>query len=244
MTLVIRALSTRCHVPRPLEHAVQMVDGAARGTLGTELSARIGPSLDRTSEVVRIRRLPLRVTLRASELTPASLCEAWATAFIRVLFQALACPTGEGPYQVVHYESRARQLAAFIAAVFAGTSSKWEFASFEGNALAAVPAQVFDLCATSDELRELLIALDTERALEPLLLLLDDLALERLFISLAPSNVSRAVEAGDIVATAAQVTTWQRTIGTDSRKSRTGCGISGALASVRVSAIDERTSKA
>src|SRR6267142_2713334 len=109
----------------------------------------------------------------------------WATAFVRALFQAIACPTGEGPFEVVHYESRARHHAAFLRALFEGSAHRWEFAEFSKSEIFKAPGRVFDSFATGAELRELLIALDAERVLNPLLLRLDDLALEQLFIRLA-----------------------------------------------------------
>jgi hypothetical protein len=217
MSVVIRSLSTRCRVPRPLEGVARVVDTAMGDGLAAELSARLGPSLDRVPGVVRIRQLPLRVVVRAAELTPAGLREAWATSFLRALFEAMACPPGEGRYEVARYESRARQLAAFVAAVFAARTGDWQFAGFAGSALAAAPAQVFDVCTEPGELRELLAALDEERVLEPLLLRAGELELERLIIRLSAGGEVHAPQARELPAAAAMLAAWQRASGTSSK---------------------------
>lgn len=229
MTLTVRRLATECRVPRTLDRVAAMADRVARDRLPGELGARLGPSLDPIEGIVRVRRLPLRVALPAAGLDEATLVAAWAKTFVRRLFQALACPSGVGPFQIARYASRADELAALVRDALAGIAAQaWQYVSFRSSGVIEDPRRVFDLCESASALRELLDALarcsrssaqtasmhssvdssiddraevsegalsssatlcgawvEHDSVLDALLLHLDDLALERLFIRLS-----------------------------------------------------------
>jgi hypothetical protein len=194
-------MATECRAPRSLARAASVVDGLARGRLAGDLGARLGPSLDRIGGVVRIRRLPLRVIIRGADLDEAKISERWVGAFVQALFQALACPSGEGPYEVARYASRAEELAALVRDALAGVAARaWQYASFRTSGVVDDPGRVFALCESAAELRELLLALGrmavtpsampvsssgNSSVLDELLLRFDDIALEALFARIA-----------------------------------------------------------
>ncbi len=98
MTVRIAQFDTICHVPPRHLRGADVVDRLARGRFARNLGEHLGPSLARHPAIVRIRRLPLRVIIPASELNEDALSLAWQQAFAKALFTALACPTGAGPY--------------------------------------------------------------------------------------------------------------------------------------------------
>ena len=69
MSLRIAQFNTTCHVPERHRAMAEMVDQIARSRFARDLGDHLGPSLCRQSEIVRIRRLALRVIVPASDFT-------------------------------------------------------------------------------------------------------------------------------------------------------------------------------
>ena len=159
------------------------MDQLARGRFGSDLAGHLGPSLMRQPAIVRIRQLPLRVIIPANELTEDTLSKAWALAFSKALFTALAYPTGAGPFEIYRAESVASFVASAIRELLEGTAAtKWQYAEFEQIfRLGSTQAALALLCKWPWESVAILIELAQARVLERLLARFDELALERLF---------------------------------------------------------------
>jgi len=187
MTLRIGQLVTTCHVPRRHQREAELVDLFARGRFGKDLAGHLGPSLSRQPAIVRIRLLPLRVIIPASELNEDSLSSAWTQAFSKALFTALAYPTGAGPFEVFRADSVASFVASAIRDLLEGTAStQWQYAEFEHIfRLGSTPAALELLSQWPWESVAILTELAKGRVLERLLARFDELALERLFTVLA-----------------------------------------------------------
>jgi hypothetical protein len=203
MALVIRKLETKCRIPRKVRNAAEVVDQFARGRFASDLAAHLGPSLSRQPAVVRIRRLPVRVVIPASELNEASLSKAWTAAFGRALFQALAYPSGLGPFEVFRAESAAKFIAGAIRDLLDGrTSASWQYEEFRDAFTLGMTEGAVRLLTHWPELcAEILVELDQAESLDKLLPRLDDLALERMFRPLAAPGESerRPLDLDDLV---------------------------------------------
>jgi hypothetical protein len=135
MTLTIQKLVTKAKIPRPFKAGRTLVDQVARERFGIECARRLDRPWPIPLEVVRIRKLRVRVTLPPLQLEPDALAAAWVAAFIRELFIALAYPSGVGPLETLHFETRAEYLAAVIRDIMAGVAAqRWEYEEF-GTAL-------------------------------------------------------------------------------------------------------------
>lgn len=188
MALVIHKLATECHLPPHHRSSAELVDRLARGRLARDLGEHLGPSLARQPGIVRIRRLPLRVIIPASELNEDALSLAWRQAFSKALFTALAYPTGVGPFEVFRAESVASFIASAIQDLMDGTAStKWQYTEFEevfrqGPTQAALAL----ICKWPRQSIAILLELAQRGILDRLLARFDELAMERLFALLAP----------------------------------------------------------
>jgi hypothetical protein len=187
MSLLIRQLETACRIPRRHRSAGAVVDQFARGRFAADLAAHLGPSLSRQPGVVRIRNLPIRITVAPDDLHEASLSMAWVTAFGRALFAALAYPSGAGPFEIFRAESIPAFVATAIRDLLDGTASgKWQYAEFHELFLSGVSEASVTLLTRWPQLTlSILVELQHSGALDKLLPRLDDLALERLFALLA-----------------------------------------------------------
>jgi hypothetical protein len=210
MSITIDKLATRCRVPRGHEAAARVVAQVAHRRLARALAELIGPALAGQPRVVRIRRLNVRLTLGAGELSSEALADAWAQALVRSLFEALAYPTGFHQVQIVRADNRAAFLATFLRDLLGGTASgRWEYAEFaELLRLPVTEAALTLLQENPADVVRTLTALAGLPDLEQLLLRLDDLAAERLFLLIAQSSdveFSQELTWEDVVWTARQV---------------------------------------
>jgi hypothetical protein len=187
MALRIRKLDTACHVPRRYRNEASLVDQFAHGRFAADLAGNLGPSLSRHPAIIRIKHLPIRVIIPASELNEASLSRAWTQAFSRALFTALAYPPGTGPFEVFRADSVANFIAGAIRDLLDGTAAgKWEYAEFEELFRSGVNAASIALLTNWRPLTlPTLCELERTGDLDKLLPRLDDLALEHLFVALA-----------------------------------------------------------
>lgn len=193
MGLRIRKLDTACQVPRRYRNQASVVDQFARGRLALDLAGHLGPSLSRLPAIVRIRHLPIRVIVPPSDLNEGSLSKAWTAAFSRALFTALAYPTGAGPVEVFRADSVERFLAEVIRDLLDGTAAgKWQYAEFQELFRSGVNAASISLLTNWPHVTfPILMELDQLGALDKLLPRLEDLAFERLFVTLAaPADLS------------------------------------------------------
>jgi hypothetical protein len=205
MSLRIRQLETACRIPRRHRHAAAVVDQFARGAFAAELGSHLGPSLSRQSGVVRIRHLPIHITIAPSDLNEASLSKAWTAAFGRALFAALSYPSGAGPYEVFRAESVPAFVAGAIRDLLEGTAAgKWQYSEFDEVFLSGASEASVALLTRWPELTlSILLELQHSGALDKLLPRLDDIALERIFARLEP-----AVGAAPIPLSLADLVMW------------------------------------
>lgn len=135
MTLTIQKLVTKAKIPRPFKAGRALVDRVALEQFRVECARQLARTGPVASGVIRIRKLQVRVTLAPVQLKPDALAAAWVAAFMRELFIALAYPSGVGPLETRHFETRAEYLAATIRDVMTGIAAqRWEYEEF-GTAL-------------------------------------------------------------------------------------------------------------
>src|SRR5439155_7486796 len=128
MTLTIHKLSTHCRSPKGIAGAGALVDDVGRGPLAFELSAQLGPSLERLPAVVRVRQLRIELAIPAGRLNASVLTDQWARAFALALHRALAYPEGDGTFCIRRYQSQAEYNAALLQYLLTeGTLPTWQF---------------------------------------------------------------------------------------------------------------------
>ena len=192
MSLTIERFVTRCQVPRNLNLARSLLDQVV-----SKVPAQCARQLDQRwmarPDIIRIRRLPVRLRVSSAQLGDGQLAGAWAEAFAREICAALAQPTGA--MDVVRAESRAGWLATVIADVMAGIAvSRWEYSEFhDAFAPGAAETTLALLLREPSEMLETLDLLESAGTLERLLRLWDDSMLEQLFVAMA-AGVSSSKE--------------------------------------------------
>jgi hypothetical protein len=182
MSLHIARLDTICRTPRGHEDAATFVDTIARQSLPRELLERLGPSLDRQPEVVRLRRLNVTVRIELAELQRGGLAAAWATALVRALHQALARPDQDGE-MLRRFETRAAYIAAMIASAARGPpdGASWRFPELQAEAGRHPAIAVLNLLLDAGQLLgDVLDELRRDNRLGTTLALLDEVGLERI----------------------------------------------------------------
>ncbi len=191
MSLTISNFKTRCRVPRRSQLTREFVDRVVRQGLTSELKRQLSLLPDSQPTVIRIRRLPLQLKVAATNLTEENLARAWAVEFLRTLSMVLSSARAD-KREVVQAETRTQWLANFISDLISGAApTQWEYEEFADLfRLGTAEAAVTVLCREPSEILSVLLSLDAQGRLEPLLLLLDDFALDRLFVSIANRTVS------------------------------------------------------
>lgn len=187
MSLMIERLVTRCQAPRRLKLDGALVDRVAHEQFPSECACRLQPRWPGHGGVCRIRRLPVRLTVSLADLNDTRLPQLWAAAFARAMTEALARPAGSGPVEVVRAENRAEWLARFIHDLLNGNASgRWEYQEFqEYFGLSTRDAVLAVLNQQPSEIISVLVALESRGALDRLLALFDELALEQMFVAIA-----------------------------------------------------------
>jgi hypothetical protein len=206
MSLRIDKFDTTCHVPPQRRKDAEVVDQLARGRFARDLGAHLGPSLAHQPAIIRIRRLPMRVIVPASELNEDALSLRWRQEFGKALFTALAYPAGAGPLEVFRADSIAGFAASAIRDLLNGTApDKWQYAEFEsffrrGSTQAALAL----ICEWPRQSLAVLLHLAEKRVLSQLLARFEDGALERVFAVLAPSTEAetKTLSLADLIAVA------------------------------------------
>jgi hypothetical protein len=181
MTLRAARLTTHCVLPRGQEQAAPLIEETARRILPRTLAARLGPSLDRESEVLRLKMLNVMLRIDLDTLQRGVFADRWADVLARSLHEALARPAGDG-FFLYRYERREDYLAAMIAAVLAGQSAAdWRFPELPatpGRPRAILLLDIF--LGAGRHLPGLLETLLHTRQLNTALGLLDEVGLDRL----------------------------------------------------------------
>lgn len=187
MSLMIERLVTRCQAPRRLKLDGALVDRVAHEQFPSECARRLQPRWPGHGGVCRIRRLPVRLTVSLADLNDTRLPQLWAAAFARAMTEALARPAGSGPVEVVRAENRVEWLAKFIHDLLNGNASgRWEYQEFqEYFELSIRDAVLAVLNQQPSEIVSVLVALEARGALDRLLALFDEIALEQLFVASA-----------------------------------------------------------
>jgi hypothetical protein len=190
MSLRIDQFNTTCHVPPQRRSDAEIVDRLARGCFAHDLSEHLGPSLARQHAIIRIRRLPMRVIVPASEWNEDALSLRWRQEFGKALFTALAYPADTGPLEVFRADSIAGFVASAIRDLLDGTApNKWQYAEFESFfRLGSTQAALALICEWPQQSLAVLLHLSVQNALSRLLTRFDDGAMEHVISTLVPST--------------------------------------------------------
>ena len=191
MTLTIHKLTTRCRSPRGFQRPDALLEDVAREALASELSAQLGPSLDRLPGVVRIKQLRVRVKIPARTVSAASLVNAWARAITLALHQAIASPAGDGAICSQRYPSPAAYKAAMLYHITnKGLAPCWEFPELEEwRGISPAEAALGVLLADPNAIAEILAQLDRSGWFELQLNKWDELSLERMMQAVAGREI-------------------------------------------------------
>ena len=181
MRLAISNFRTHCRVPPRSPLNENRVERIVRHGFVAECVRQLNSAPD-SGAVVRIRRLPLKLHIKANELTEEALVRLWAAEFCRTLTSALALP-GNNDGVIVKSESRAAWLARFISHHVSGTAqSRWEYEEFsEALKLTTVDGVLTVLQQEPRETLAVLQLLNRQRSLEKMLAVFTELAYEQLF---------------------------------------------------------------
>jgi hypothetical protein len=184
MTLAIRKLATVCRASSKRREAARVVDRVARERLASELDAHLGSSLAAQPDVVRIRRLQVRVVIPPGPLNENAIASAWAGAFGRALFQALAYPDGQGRTEVIRAATWNEFIAALLRDIADGVAAgRWQYAEFADFLRLPPPEAMLAILRAEPPDDRLRIFLELEKAgvLDRVLARWDELNLARLF---------------------------------------------------------------
>lgn len=193
MRLSIGHLGIHVTAPREQARAGRHCAWLLEDRLPAELSAHLGPSLARVPDVVRIRELKVRLSLRAGRIDPERLLRDWLAAFTRELFEQLAFPSEPEARGIYRVASPARLRADFLRELLRGAAERaWYFLEFAPLLRLARSAAAFGVLmhGSTDATLE---ALAEDSALETLLSALDDLQLEQILSRLG-TLVSRTTK--------------------------------------------------
>jgi hypothetical protein len=191
MGLTIARFAIECRAPRNRRDAAAVVDRVVRERFASELAAFLGPNLARTPEIVRIRRLRLRIRTSAAGLTEQALLQALLEAFGRALFAALAYPEGAGPYEMQRADSRAHYLARYFRDAIEGKAdAAWRYPEFATPGRSWLDAGVAGLLLAENpvDAAAVLALLSQSGTLDRVVEGIDDLGAERLFAHLAANH--------------------------------------------------------
>jgi hypothetical protein len=180
MALRVRRISTHCRIPRGRDAAAALIEDVARDELPRTLAARLGPSLQRQAEVVRLKRLDLTLRIDIATLRRGAFADLWADALAKSLHEALARPSGEA-FGVMAYPTRADYLAELALTILERRSApKWRFPELPPDGVPRAIALLDMLLGSGRDLAETLARLRQAGRLAAVLALLDEVGLERL----------------------------------------------------------------
>jgi len=181
-------------VPAQSSLTRDVVDRVVRHGFASECVRRLG-SVPDSGSVVRIRRLPLDLKLKSSDLNEETLVRLWANEFCRALTTVLLLPRNDNG-TVVTSESRAAWLARFIYHLVSGSAqSRWEYEEFaDALKLGTVDAALTVLQREPNEIVPVLQLLHRARRLDSVLALFGDLAYEQLFVSIAKAHAGQDID--------------------------------------------------
>jgi hypothetical protein len=182
MSLAIGRLRTRVRLPQSRRSLADLVERVGRERLPLELNAEVGPRFSATEDVIRIRRLAVRLELRANDIDEHALARRWAQAFAAALYKSLAYLDGDTPVGIRRFASPAAYKAAATRAALtaAPASQQWPFADL-WRADSPLPGVILDmLLEDPNELPAVLLELARLDILDRVTASLDELELERL----------------------------------------------------------------
>jgi hypothetical protein len=189
MSITIGKFVSRFSVPRRAQVSSDFVDRLIRRNFVLECSQQLRHLPAPPAQVIRIRRLALKVRITAGKLDEEKVAAVLAAEFLRLLLARLKSSVTERD-QIVVSSTRTEWLAKFISDLVSGSAAtRWEYDEFADLIqLGTAEAVVTVLQREPAELVPVLLLLDAEGRLEQLLLLLGDLALEQLFVSIATTS--------------------------------------------------------
>lgn len=203
MSLTISKIHTRCRASSTAPVTATQLLRVAHQHLPTACRQVLAARWPAHEQIVRIRRLPLKLRLPRTDLHEEQIARAWAEALAQALWQALAYPTGAGAVEIVRAENRAAWLARFLTDLVQGRAQeRWEYEEFQ--ACFALPVEAAALAVLRGEPHEavaVLLQLEANNALPRLLDRWDELALEELFrlVAQARGSVAADLEAADLL---------------------------------------------
>jgi hypothetical protein len=201
MSLTIVRLLTRFHVPRQLGARWSPLGSIGHDRFATECSRQLSLRWPAGSEVIRIRRLRVRLNLSRADTDKEKFARGWARAFVEALFVALASPSAVGPVEIVRYDNRASWLARIITDLLSGEAHlRWEYEEFrEFFDLPTADAVVALLSSEPTEMVPALIELDELGQMSRLLALFDELAMEKLFVAVSQVTTEAQLRVEDLL---------------------------------------------
>ena len=201
MSLTIQKLRVHCRSPRGVDRVGALVNDLARGSLNSELAAYLGPSLDRLPPVIRLKGLRVQVKMPARNLNAKTLAGAWSRAFALSLHRALAHAHSDGALNARLYETAAAYKSAMLHHLATkGSASCWEFPELEQRP-GSSPGQIAlgFLLEEPQLIGEVTAQLDRRGQLESVLVLWDELSLERIMLATAGAERNGALLLKDLV---------------------------------------------
>ncbi|WP_353064438.1 hypothetical protein RBB77_01580 [Tunturibacter psychrotolerans] len=201
MTLTIHKLRVHCRSPKGVDRVGPLVNELAHGPLSSEMATHLGPSLDRLAPVIRLNRLRVQIKLPSRNLNSKTLANAWSREFALALHRALAHPTSDGTISSCRYETSAAYKSAMLHHIATkGSASCWEFPELVQRP-GSSPAQIAlgFLLEEPDLIGEVAAQLDRRGQLESLLVLWDELSLERIMQATAGAERNGALSLKDLI---------------------------------------------
>ncbi len=186
--MVCRYRLPRAH-PRPEETRLRL-DREIREKLTREIGSRIATVADSDSDVLVIRRLSIRMTMRPGPVRGAQVADLCARGLAQGVSRILA---GEGDSQMVsRYASWAEYLAAFLTDLARGTAGgMWQYGSFSSLISLPFASAVRDaFAARPAEGVRTLVALERSNRADELIALLTASEAWAVFDALEPAGTS------------------------------------------------------
>jgi hypothetical protein len=189
MSITIGKFVSRFSVPQRAQMSAEFADRVVRRDFVSECSRQLSHLPAPSAKVIRIRRLALKVSIKGSKLDEQKVAAVLAAEFLRLLLVRLKSGVAEQD-QIVVSSTRTEWLARFISDLVSGSAaSRWEYEEFTDLLrLGTAEAVVTLFQREPEEMVPVLLSLQAQGRLDPLLLLLGDLALEQLFLCIATTS--------------------------------------------------------
>ncbi|HWA72772.1 MAG TPA: hypothetical protein VG937_10570 [Polyangiaceae bacterium] len=129
MTLSIGHIDVQIRAPAGLRAGASDLAEWFPRAAAQAIDAHLGPSLERTPGVVRIRKVHVRLHVRAGKWDRGAIVELWLRELAKHLFIALSYPSDPDGAGVYRAEDAAHFQACFLTALVSGNAGAWPFAT-------------------------------------------------------------------------------------------------------------------